>query len=573
MDVQETKEQTGYPHIDRPWLKFYPKDVIEAPLPDCSMYEYMVKNTKDKDNKYCFNYFGRRISYTELYSQIDKTAAALTNMGLKKGEVVSICILTMPENYYLMYAVNMLGGICNYIAVNNSVEEMRKKVANTGSKLVFTVNLSQENILEATKDIHDIKVISIPLHNSMPTITRTIIKRKIKAQNDSKVLSWNEFIKNGIGTSYQCPEVNGDTPAIIEYTSGTTGEAKGALHPNRTSNMIAYNYSHMGEEMIFNPGERFLNILPPFVAYGIFVGVHMPLCLGVEVYLCPSPEPAAVVKNFKKCKPHHFTGSPIHITALVEDSKIAKMNLSFLKTTACGGDIMSESWIVQVNQFFAARKSKSRIIVGYGMTESAGTFCTGTQKTDGMMPFPKNNIKVLEVDTGIELKFNETGEVHLSGPTIMDGYYGRDNLTDEVIAVDSDGTRWLKTGDLGYVTEEGFLVINGRLKRIYWTIGDNGEASRVYPMKIEQVIATHKSVAQVAVVGIKNKDKGYLTFAMLVLSGKERKEEIIQEIKELCKKKLDKSSWPFRYRVVDALPRTAASKIDYKQIEDMLTNQ
>lgn len=316
-----------------------------------------------------------------------------------------------------------------------------------------------------------------------------------------------------------------------------------------------------------------MNILPPFVAYGIFVGVHMPLCLGVEVYLCPSPDPVAVVKNFKKCKPHHFTGSPIHITALIEDKQVSKMDLSFLKTTACGGDIMSDSWIAQVNQFFADRRSKSRIIVGYGMTETAGTFCTGTQKTDGMMLFPKNNIKVLDVDTGVEKKFNETGEVYLSGPTLMDGYYKKEGLTDEVISVDDNGVRWLRTGDLGYVTEAGFLVINGRLKRIYWTIGDNGEACRVYPMKIEQVIETHNLVVQSAVVGIPNKEKGYLTFAMLVLSDLQRKDEIIQEIKEICEKKLDKSSWPFKYRVVEALPRTAASKVDYKQIEDMLTNQ
>ncbi len=565
---RQTDKLTGFPSIDKPWLKFYSQEILDAAIPDCSMYEYLVNNTNNIKDNYCLNFFGNRITYSELYSRINDTAAALTKLGLKKGDVISICILTVPENYYLMYAANMLGCVCNYIAVNSNVEDIRKKIVATDSKVVFTINLVRDNVLKAVENLKGMKVISVPLYNSMPLFTKLIVKQKMKSSPCVNVIEWNKFIKEGKNTPFSRAKVDGNTPAIIEYTSGTTGESKGALHPNKTSNMIAHYYANMGDEMIFNPGERFLNILPPFVAYGIFVGVHMPVCLGVEVFLCPSPDPIAVDKDFKKCKPHHFTGSPIHISAIMADEELQKMDLSFLKTTACGGDIMSDSWIEQVNSFLANRNSPSRIIVGYGMTESAGTFCTGTQKTSGMMPFPKNNLKILDVDTNEEKKFNETGEVYLSGPTLMDGYFKNDEMTNEVIKVDKDGTRWLKTGDLGYVTEEGFLVINGRLKRIYWTMGLNGEATRVYPMKIEQVIDELDSVVQSAVVGVKDDVKGYLSYAMLVVSDMNKKDEIISEVRTVCEKKLDKVSLPVEYRVVDKLPRTSAGKVDYKQIEE-----
>lgn len=200
------------------------------------------------------------------------------------------------------------------------------------------------------------------------------------------------------------------------------------------------------------------------------------------------------------------------------------------------------------------------------MTEVAGTFCTENHKLGEMIPFPANNVMILDVESGEEKKIGEEGEIYLSGPTLMNEYYNSPEQTEEAIKV-IDGRRWLKTGDLGYVTATGGLVISGRLKRIYWTIMDDGVAYRVYPMKTEQVISAHVSVKSSAVVGVKDKERGYLSYAVLVLEAGADRKKTIKEVKALCRQHLDNSSRPCEYKVVEALPMIPAGKVDYKEIE------
>ena len=565
-------QSTGYPSIDKPWLQYYSEDDLSKEPFRGSMYEYMREATKNTGHKYCLNFFGKRISYQKFYKKIEDTAAALTALGVKRGDVVSICILTIPENYYLLYAANMLGAICNYVAVNTSLGEIRKRVLSTESKYVFTVDLVEKKVVEAVGGETDIKIISIPLSTSMPLPISLLVNAKSKKKTSDRVITWRQFLRKGKGVACKAEPGDCDAPAIIEYTSGTTGESKGVLHPNRTANQMAFNYANLGELLVFDKRDRFLNLLPPFIAYGIFVGTHMAICLGLEVCLCPNPDPQAVVKDFLKYKPNHFAASPAHINALTENKRVQDMNLSFLWTVAFGGDSVSQSWIDTVNDFLKSHGSPNKVISGYGMTEVAGTFCTENHKVDEMIPFPSNNVMILDVESGEEKKIGEEGEVYLSGPTLMNEYYNNEEQTKEAIKV-IDGCRWLKTGDLGYVTATGGLVISGRLKRIYYTIMDDGIAYRVYPMKTEQVIDSHEHVKSSAVVGIKDKERGYLSYAMLVLEDGADREKTIKEVRVLCEQHLENSSWPCEYQVVDALPMTTAGKVDYKEIEKVIICQ
>lgn len=565
-------QPTGYPSVDKPWLQYYSEDVLSKEPFKGSMYEYMREATKDTGHKYCLNFFGRRISYQQFYKKIEDTAAALTALGVKRGDVVSIFILTMPENYYLLYAVNMLGAICNYVAVNTSLDEIRKRVLSTESKYVFTVNLVEKKVVEAVGGEADIKIISIPLSTSMPLLISLLVNAKSKKKPSDRVITWRQFLRKGKGVACKAEPGDCDAPAIIEYTSGTTGESKGVLHPNRTANQIAFNYANLGELLVFDKRDRFLNLLPPFIAYGIFAGTHMAICLGLEVCLCPNPDPQVAVKDFLKYKPNHFTASPAHINALMENRKVQGMNLSFLMTVGYGGDSVSQSWKEEANEFLKSHGAPNKVLAGYGMTEVAGTFCTENHKVDEMIPFPSNNVMILDVESGEEKKIGEEGEVYLSGPTLMNEYYNNEEQMKEAIKV-IDGCRWIKTGDLGYVTATGGLVISGRLKRIYYTIMDDGIAYRVYPMKTEQVIDSHENVKSSAVVGVKDKERGYLSYAMLVLEDGADREKTIKEVRVLCEQHLENSSWPCEYQVVDALPMTTAGKVDYKEIEKVIINQ
>lgn len=311
--------------------------------------------------------------------------------------------------------------------------------------------------------------------------------------------------------------------------------------------------------------------IPPFLTYGIFVGVHMPICLGMEVVLCPNPNADEFVKAFKKYRPNHFAGGALHIDKLMQDPKVQKMDLSFLKTPAFGGDSVTDVWIDRVNDFFHSHGTTKYMARGYGMTEAAGTFATSNQSVQEMIPFPTNNVMIRDVDTDEELKINQEGEIYITGPSLMKEYYGKSDETAKAF-IKIDGITWLKTGDLGYVASSGELVISGRLKRIYWTLTKDGVGYRVYPMKIERVISKHENVDSVAVVGVRHPERAYISIAYLKLKDEYKKNSTISEIKDMCAEELSENSLPYRYRVIDRIPTTKAGKIDYKMLEQMVTN-
>lgn len=567
-------DRTGYPSVDRPWLKYYSEEQVNVKLPDGSMYDYMIKCASKSHAEYVINYLGKRVSYQVFIKKIELTVASLREFGIRQGDVVSVCVLSIPETYYLFYAINKIGAVANYVAVNDTAEEMRKKVLSVSSKIVFVVNLAEKTMAGAIVG-EDIPIVSIPIYESMPFPISLIVKKKTKVQasGDSRVISWRKFIKTEKKTSEptEIYQSEADTIALIEYTSGTTGESKGAVHNNLSANTIAFNYENLGWMMEHEPNDRFLNCIPPFLAYGIFVGVHMPICLGMEVVLCPNPDADEFVKIFKKYKPNHFAGGALHIDKMMADLQVQKMDLSFLRTAAFGGDTVTDVWIERVNSFLKSHGCKKYMARGYGMTEIAGTFATSNQSVQEMIPFPTNNVMIRDVDTNEELKIAQEGEIYITGPSLMREYYSKADETEEAL-LDINGTIWLKTGDLGYITQAGELVISGRLKRIYWTLAKDGVGYRVYPMKIERVIAKHNNVDSVAVVGVKHPERAYLSIAYLKLKDVQKKNSTISEIIEMCSKELNENSLPYRYRVINTLPTTKAGKIDYKMLEQMVTN-
>ncbi len=569
-----TDRQTGYPHIDKPWLKYYSERQVNVKLPEGSMYDYMIECTSKNHAKYVINYFGKRISYQGFISKIELIASALHECGIRPGDVVSVCLLNIPENYYLFYAINKIGAVANYVAVNDTAEDMRKKVLSAKSKIVFVVNLAEKTMVDAIGG-EKISIVSIPIYESMPFPTSLIVKKKTKglATGNYQVVSWNEFVaaKKKASERTVSFQSKADSIALIEYTSGTTGESKGAVHTNLSANAIAFNYENLGWMMEHELGDRFLNCIPPFLAYGIFVGVQMPICLGMEVVLCANPDPKEFVKLFAKYKPNHFAGGPLHINRMMEDTKVQKMNLSFLRTAAFGGDSVTDIWIERVNDFLKSHGCKKYMARGYGMTEIAGTFATSNQSIQEMIPFPTNNVMIRDVDSNEELKIGQEGEIYITGPSLMREYYGKTVETAETLS-NIEGTTWLKTGDLGWVTADGELVISGRLKRIYWTIAGDGIVYRVYPMRIEQVISKHKNVKTVAVVGVKHPERAFLSIAYVELKDEYKKESTIREIEEMCARELSENHCPYRYRIIDKLPTTKAGKIDYKMLEQMVTN-
>ena len=566
----EDKNLTGYSSIDKPWLQYYSEEAIHSPLPDGSMYDYMTACNAGRLDEPALNYFGRKITHRQLQAEIDRCARALTACGVKAGDVVSLCLLAIPEAVYLLYAVNKLGAVANFLVLNATPQELHEQIIAAKSKVVITVDLAEKQITEAVKDSCAEHIVSVSLAQSMPTVTAVLFRMKAKPA-PTTLTSWNSFMEAGKNVDAIYPANAKESAAVIEYTGGTTGKSKGVVISNGAANAVAFQYKCTNGQLEFRAGERFLDILPPFYAYGIFVGIHTPLCNCLENVLIPDPSPQNFPRVLLKYRAQHFTGGPLHLNKLAEYARHQHVDLSFVKTAAFGGDGMSGEWKASTTNFLKSHGAKCGIVTGYGMTETAGTFCTSTCQSEQMIPFVRNNIKVRDIDTEQELFCQQEGEICVSGPSLMTMYLNHPKETNDAMWIENH-VRWLRTGDLGYVSKDGHLIITGRIKRILWTASGD-VVYRVYPMAIEKVISSHASVKQCAVVGKPDGERGYLVVAYVVPHSNNEWQQVQEELAALCHKELPETSWPAAYHFVEQLPTTPAGKVDFRTLERMAADE
>mgnify|MGYP002624722372 CR=1 FL=1 len=568
METNE-KELTGYPSIDKPWLKYYSEEAINAPLPDCSMYEYLYDCNKDYLGNTALNYFGKKITYKKLFENIDKVAAALQANGVKKGDIVSVCTLTAPETIYLLYAINKVGAVSNWLGLTSPVQDLHNQLDSTDSKLVFVVEMAYDTIVEAAKDTKIEKIVSVPIEFSMPTAIKAAasLKNKHPVLNDISV-RWKDFIESGTNTVFKPVVIDGNEMAVIIYTGGTTGIPKGVMLSSNAANAYPAQYRKADNMFFIKREHRFLCVLPPFIAVGLFSCINIALCIGTELIVYPDPKPESISDLFVKYKPNHFCGSPLHMNAIINDERVNGMDLSFLYSAVYGGEHASEIWEESVSNFLKKHGSRFGIINGYGMTETGGAVAITPHYINGLYLFVKNNIKIVDPDSFEELKYNNEGEVLISTPTMMIGYYNSTEATNEIISI-QEKHKWLRTGDLGYVSENGSIKITGRIKRIYWRKYID-TVVRVYPMRTEEELIKSDNVERCTVVGKKDEIVGYRSIAFIILKDKSANTETVKSsLEKLSRDNLPESHIPDEYIFVDSFPLTRAGKVDYRALEKM----
>lgn len=555
-----------------PWLEYYSRQERSIKFTEKSIYRYMVDEVGEDKDYIALNYFGRKISYNEFFYNINLVAKALREYGVKDQDIVTICCPNMPEAIYTFYACNKIGAVADMVHPLSSPEQLESYLNNSKSRILIVVDFDYDKYKEVIPKTLVYKTILVSPKESMPiglsvgyTITRSITQKRPKL-TDNKYLSWKDFIATGLLSKDKYnAEVKKDDLALILHSGGTTGTPKGIMISNYSFNAIAQQAAVNVIDV--RPKDKIVTILPIFHGFGLGICVHTPLCLKVETILMPEYDANRFYKIWKNDKPNVILGVPTLWEGMLSNPKFDNVDMSQLKYIISGGDHLTIPAEERINEFLHKHGAHVNIGKGYGMTESvAATAYTfpGTNEPGSIgIPMVGNTYRICNPDTLEELPLGEEGEICVQGPTIMMGYLNNKEETDNVIKTHKDGTKWLHTGDIGYISPNGVVYYTQRLKRMIVVSGFN-----VYPSMIEETISKHPSVEKVCVIGIPHQYKMHVPKAFIVLKkGIEPTAKIKKEIIDICKETLSVYSLPKYYEFREELPKTLYGKIDFKQLE------
>ncbi len=554
-----------------PWEKFYDKDERDVTVPDMSLFEYLYECNKDHMNLVALNYFNKKMTYKELFNQIDLCARALRSQGIRPGDVVTICMPNTPEAVISFYAVNKIGAIANMIHPLSAEEEIKQSLLATKSVMLIAINLAYSKIENIIGQTQVYKVIIISAADSMPKGLKlgynlTQGRKILTPKKSEKFLYWHEFMEKG-KKYYEdvLVKTTKDQDAVILHSGGTTGTPKNIVLTNGNINVVVEQGHVIFPDV--NTEDVALLILPLFHCFGLVATMHCPLCFGASVVLIPQFDARKFDKLITKYHPTYISGVPTLYEALVSNKKMANVDLSFVKNIYSAGDSLNPEKQAKINNFLKEHNCQKEIMQGYGMTETSGPVCFGSHGS-GLpgsigIPLPGDIIKIVDVNTKEELPYGEVGEILVTGPTVMKGYLDNEKETNEVLEKDEKGRIWVHTGDLAYMTEDGVVFFAQRLKRMLIVSGYN-----VYPSHIEEVLLKHPDVLNCGVIGIPHPYKVQVPKAYIVLKPEVKvTPKVKSDIKEYCEKNLARYMLPKEYVFKESLPKTMIGKVDYRELE------
>ena len=560
------------PSEEKRWMKYWEDAPVETESINATVYDFLkASNTSDAAHlsETALLYYDRKISYGELFDKIEETARAYCKIGVKAGDIVTVCSVMTPETIYSFYALDLLGATLNMVDPRTSSNGLHEYLKEVESRFVLTISVAYEKMREAVLGTAVEKVIVNSPADSLPGVKKFLYNLKNKGGSYApNVMLWQDFAAAAANEPAVMPvPYDAEHAILIMHTGGTTGRPKGVLLSDRNLNALALQYAN---KRIDKRQDSFLNVMPPFIAYGYGCGVHAPLHGGAVVILIPQFEPEKLGKLMRKYHPNMMAGVPLHYQNLLNDSTVKNMDLSFLHTTGSGGDAITVEDEDIVNNFFAERKAPYKLCKGYGMTEVSACACSCIREVNRRgsvgVPLSMTTVGIFKPETDEEVGYDTEGEICINTPTMMLGYYKMPDETDKVIRRHSDGKLWVHTGDLGKMDEDGFVFVLGRMKRVI--IRHDG--FKVFPYIIENEVMPLHGVDAACAVAVKDPEhhQGKLPFLFIKpMPGYEDHVALERMLRKACAEDLPEYVQPAGYAFVDEFPYTKVGKVDYLALE------
>ncbi|HUI23782.1 MAG TPA: long-chain fatty acid--CoA ligase [Nitrososphaerales archaeon] len=550
---------------DRPWLKVKLDGRYTIPPPDKKpLYSLLVDSAKLHPDKTCIHYEGRNISYSEVDDISSRFASALISLGLSKGDRVAVFMPNIPQLVMSFFGILKAGGVVVMCNPTYKERELDHQLGDSGAEIVVACRTVAKGMdlfqsLEACRGRLSLRhVIATSITDYLPSVKKRFAGLAgIKEVPRENTVDFLKLVETNAPLASPVAVDPTEDVAVLQYTGGTTGVAKGAMltHYNLVSN-AGYG------ALLFPLSENDVSlcVLPLFHIYGLTVTMNMPISVGGTLVLLPSFHVDEVAKAIEKEKVTTFSGAPAMYIAINSKPNAKDFHLHSVRACMSGGSALPPA----VRKKFM-ELTGGNLVEGYGLSETSPVThvnpLVGGAVKDGSIgpPFCETDAKIVDTENRYRtLGVGEVGELAVKGPQVMKGYWNQKAETEAVL---EDG--WFLTGDIAKMDEEGYFYVVDRKKDMV-----NVGGFKVYPREVEDVLFEHPDIKEAGVVGMPDEFSGEVVKAFVVRRDTS-KNLTEQGIIEFCRSRLAKYKVPKRVEFVDELPKTLIGKVLRRKLREL----
>lgn len=542
--------RTAYQHPTE-WEQEFP------PLSLPAMFEATARRTP---NAWLIDFMGRKYSYAETLHGIDRVACGLTALGIGKGDRVGLFLPNVPHYVAAYYGALKCGATVVNFSPLYTAEELEAQVEDSGTRILFTLSAKAllPTALEVLENSSLERLVVGSIAGALPP-AKSLLYRLFKGKeiaerpDDPRVGSFSKLIAND-GRCVATPIDPEADIALIQYTGGTTGTPKGAMLTHQGLSANARQVDLLDPEP--EAEDRIMGVLPMFHVFANTCVLNRTVRRGGEIVMLPRFDAAQTLAAIPRTRVTSMPGVPTMYQALLDHPQLAKTDFSSLRVCISGGAPMP----AELKKRFEERTG-AKLVEGYGLTESSGVVSTnpylGRNKTGTIgQPLPATDIVLVDKeDPTRPPPPGEPGELTISGPQVMKGYWNRPDADAEIFI---DGR--LRTGDVGLIDEDGYIRIVDRLKDMIAVSG-----FKVFPSQVEAILYRNDAVREALVIGIPDKRAGERPKAFVTLN--EGADATAEELMQWLNKSLGKHERVVALEIRETLPKTMIGKLSRKELQ------
>jgi long-chain acyl-CoA synthetase len=557
--------------MEHPWLHFYdPVTPHTLTYPDVTLDQSLDEAARNDPERTAITFvlkyalggrlrIGSWMTYRQLRAQVDRFAATLDELGVRKGDRVALMLPNSPQFVIAFFAALRLGAIVVNTNPTYTAPELQHQLADSGAETIVLLNLFLPRLRKAQAELPALKrVIVTTIDDLLPLPINTLVRRAQRKEPDwVDVVPDHDTFRFADLLAHDPPVSpwvtrSPDDVALFQYTGGTTGVPKAAMltHRNLVANTLQA-AAWLPDKQ--HGGERIMCALPFFHCYGMTIGMLLSVALASNMIVVPNPRPLdQVMRVLQRERATIFPGVPAMYIGIINHPDVATYDLKSVRCCLSAAAPLP----MEVQEQFG-RLSGGRLVEGYGLTETSplthANPIYGVRKPGSIgIPVPDTEARLVDLETGMPLPIGaaEAGELAIRGPQVMKGYWNHAEDTADCLSADG----WLRTGDICTADDDGYFSIVDRKKDMIIASG-----YKILPREVEEVLFAHPAVQEAAVVGVPDPYRGETVKAFIV--PKAGMHPTVEELITHCRASLAPYKVPRLIEFRAELPKTMIGKV------------